>query len=161
MSQPSKHALVINGGISRGAFAVGALKKMFEKRPEMQFDILVGTGTGSLIIPFIALGKIEPLVEIFTTKHNKDIIRKFTLSERIKEASILDASPFWGLLDQYYTHGIYNQLMSTDKELYFNTVCLQTHALTVFSNRCNPAVTSRYAHRQPENYDQFLRTLLA
>jgi len=157
----SKHALVINGGISRGAFAVGALKKMFEKRPEMRFDILVGSGTGSLIIPFIALGKIEPLVEIFTTKHNKDIIRKFTLSERIKEASILDASPFWGLLDQYYTHGIYDQIMSTDQELYFNTVCLQTHALTVFSNKTNPAVTSRYAHRRPENYDQFLRTLLA
>ena len=157
----NKHALVINGGISRGAFAVGVLKKMFEKQPEMQFDILVGTGTGSLIIPFIALGKIAPLVEIFTTKHNKDIIKKFTLSERIKEASILDASPFWGLLDQYYTHGIYDQLMTTDKELYFNTVCLQTHALTVFSNRSNPAVTSRYAHRKPENYDQFLRTLLA
>src|SRR5258708_15039582 len=51
--------------------------------------------------------------------------------------------------------------MHTDKDVYFNTVCLQTHALTVFSNKNNPAITSRYAHRKPENYDQFLRTLLA
>lgn len=157
----SKHALVVNGGISRGAFAVGVVKKIFESRPELEFDILVGTGTGSLIMPFVALGEIEPLVEIFTTKHNKDIIRKFALSERIREASILDASPFWGLLDHYYTHGRYDRLLHTSKELYFNTVCLQTQELTVFSNKINPAVANRYAHRTIDNYDQFLRTLLA
>jgi predicted acylesterase/phospholipase RssA len=157
----SKNALVINGGISRGAFAVGAIKKIFESHPELKFDILVGTGTGSLIIPFVALGETAPLVEIFTTKHNKDVFRKFKLSERIEEASILDASPFWGLLDQYYTHGLYDRLRNTGKELYFNTVCLQTHALTVFSNQTHPAIAARYACRNFENYDQFLRTLLA
>jgi predicted patatin/cPLA2 family phospholipase len=157
----SKRALVINGGISRGAFAVGAIKKIFESRPDWEFDILVGSGAGSLIIPFVALGEIDKLVEIFTTKHNKDIIKKFSLSERIGETSILDASPFWGLLDQYYTHGLYDRLQHTSKELYFNTVCLQTHALTIFSNRLRPAVANQYTHRTFDTYDQFLRTLLA
>jgi len=157
----SKHALVINGGISRGAFAVGAIKKIFEYRPELDFDIFSGGGAGSLIIPFVALKDMQPLVEIFTTKHNKDIIKKFSLSERIQEASILDASPLWGLLDHYYTHGLYNKLCHADKILYFNTMCLQTHALTVFSPKSAPAVTSRYDRRCFENYDQFLRTLLA
>jgi len=157
----SKHALVINGGISRGAFAVGAIKKIFEHRPELDFDIFSGGGTGSLIIPFVALKDMKPLIEIFTTKHNKDIIKKFSLSERIQEASILDASPLWGLLDQYYTHGLYDRLCNTGKMLYFNTMCLQTHALTVFSPRYDPAISSRYDHRCFENYDQFLRTLLA
>jgi len=157
----SKQALVINGGISRGAFAVGAIKKIFECRPDLDFDIFSGGGSGSLIIPFVALKDMQPLVEIFTTKHNKDIIRKFSLSERIQETSILDAGPLWGLLDHYYTHGLYDRLCRTDKELYFNTMCLQTHALTVFSPRHNPAVAARYAHRCFENYDQFLRTLLA
>lgn len=156
-----KNALVINGGVSRGAFAVGAVKKIAASYPELDFDILVGTGVGSLIIPFVALKEIGPLIEIFTTKHDKDIIKKFTLSERLKESSILDASPLWGLLDQYYTHGRYDQLLSIDKELYFNTVCLQTHELTVFSNKSNPAVPTRYTHRSINNYDQFLRTLLA
>jgi NTE family protein len=157
----SKQALVINGGISRGAFAVGAIKKIFECRPELDFDIFSGGGSGSLIIPFVALKEMEPLVEIFTTKHNKDIIKRFSLSERLKEASILDAGPLWGLLDQYYTHGLYNRLCSTEKQLYFNTMCLQTHALTVFSPHHNPAIAARYAYRRFENYDQFLRTLLA
>jgi NTE family protein len=156
-----KNALVINGGISRGAFAVGAIKRILEERPELEFDILVGTGTGSLIIPFVALREIEPLVEIFTTKHNKDIVRKFTLSERLRETSILDASPFWGLLDHYYTHKRFDQLNESSKELYFNTVCLQTRELTVFSNKPAPAINARYAFRTIDNYDQFLRTLLA
>jgi NTE family protein len=157
----SKHALVINGGISRGAFAVGVIKKIFEIRPDLNFDILVGTGTGSLIVPFVALKELDPLVEIFTTKQNKEFIRPFSLSERLEEPSILDASPFWGLLDRYYTHHLYNRLLETSRELYFNTVCLQTHELTVFSNQPNPAVANRYAYRTIENYDQFLRTLLA
>ncbi|HEY4063523.1 MAG TPA: patatin-like phospholipase family protein [Puia sp.] len=157
----SKRALVINGGISRGAFAVGAIKKIMESQPEWDFDILVGAGAGSLIIPFAALGGIDTLVEVFTTKHNKDIIKKFSLSERTGETSILDASPFWGLLDQYYTHGLYDRLLALSKELYFNTVCLQTHALTTFSNRLRPAVANRYTHRTLDTYDQFLRTLLA
>ena len=113
----SKRALVINGGISRGAFAVGAIRKIIESRPDWEFDILVGSGAGSLIIPFVALGEIDTLVEIFTTKHNKDIIKKFSLSERVGETSILDASPFWALLDHYYTHGLYDRLQNTTKEL--------------------------------------------
>lgn len=157
----SKHALVINGGISRGAFAVGAIKKIFEYRPELDFDILSGGGSGSLIIPFAALKDMQPLIEIFTTKHNRDIIKKFSLSERIQEASILDASPLWGLLDHYYTHRLYDRLCNTNKILYFNTMCLQTHALTVFSPRRHQEIASRYDHRCFENYDQFLRTLLA
>jgi predicted acylesterase/phospholipase RssA len=157
----SKNALVINGSISRGAFAVGAVKKILESLPGLEFDILVGTGTGSLIIPFVALGEMEPLIEIFTTKHNKDIIRKFSLSERLKETSILDPTPFWGLLDQYYTHARYDRLLATPRELYFNTVCLQTHELTVFSNKTGPALDGRYAFRTIDQYDQFLRTLLA
>jgi len=157
----SKHALVVNGGISRGAFAVGAIQKIFEQRPELEFDVFSGGGAGSLIIPFVALKEMAPLVEIFTTKHSRDIIRKFSLSERIQEASILDAGPLWGLLDQYYTHGLYDRLCGTDKTLYFNTMCLQTHALTVFSPRHSPAIASRYDHRCFDSYDQFLRTLLA
>ncbi|HEY4208383.1 MAG TPA: patatin-like phospholipase family protein, partial [Puia sp.] len=73
----------------------------------------------------------------------------------------LDASPLWGLLDQYYTHGLYDRLCASGKEFYFNTMCLQTHALTVFSPDINPAIASLYAQRRFENYDQFLRALLA
>jgi len=157
----SKTALVIHGGISRGAFAVGAISKLMEIRPELQFDILSGGGAGSLIIPFVALKEIDPLVEIFTTKNNRDIIRKFSLSERIQEASILDASPLWSLLDHYYNHNLYNRLCASGKELYFNTMCLQTHAMTVFSPSIYPVLTPLCAQRCFETYDQFLRVLLA
>lgn len=140
---------------------MGAIKKLMEVRPEIEFDILSGGGAGSLIIPLVALKETDPLIEIFTTKHNRDVIKKFSMSERIQEASILDASPLWSLLDHYYNHSLYKRLCASGKELYFNTMCLQTHAMTVFSPSVDPAITPLYAQRCFENYDQFLRVLLA
>jgi predicted acylesterase/phospholipase RssA len=162
----NKNALVINGGVSKGAFAVGVVKKIFENYPALDFDILVGNGAGSLLIPFVALGEISMLTEIFTTKQDKDIVRKFSTPERIQESSIFDASPFWGLLNQYYTHEQYNKICSSHKQLYFNTLCLQSNACTFFSDKAAlPAFPASdalpYTHRTIETYDQFLRTLLA
>jgi predicted acylesterase/phospholipase RssA len=50
-----KRGLVVGGGGARGAWAVGALKYLFLDKGE-EFDIVVGTSTGSTIAPLAALG---------------------------------------------------------------------------------------------------------
>ena len=55
-------ALVISGGGSKGAFVVGVLKRLFAEYPALDFDIYVGTSTGSLMSPLVALiGALIPV----------------------------------------------------------------------------------------------------
>ena len=49
-----KRALVISGGGSKGAFAVGVLKQLFATYPNLDFDIYVGTSAGSLVVTLAA-----------------------------------------------------------------------------------------------------------
>ena len=51
-------ALVISGGASKGAFAGGVLEHLIKERGK-DYEILVGTSTGALIVPFAAIGKIH------------------------------------------------------------------------------------------------------
>jgi len=68
-----KTALVISGGGSRGAFAVGAVEVLWERG--WKFDIISGTSTGALIASLAAINDIETLVKIYTSVRTKDILR--------------------------------------------------------------------------------------
>jgi predicted patatin/cPLA2 family phospholipase len=67
-----KRALVISGGGSKGAFAGGAAEYLI-KELRIDYDIFVGTSTGSLIIPLLALGEIEKLKVAYTSTTQEDI----------------------------------------------------------------------------------------
>lgn len=66
-----KRAIVLSSGGSKGAYAVGIVKRYFEigKR----YDIIVGTSTGALIAPFIASENLEALIEGYTNIKHSDI----------------------------------------------------------------------------------------
>ena len=68
-----KTALVVSGGGSRGAFAVGVIEVLWEKG--WKFDIISGTSTGSLIASLATIDDIDELVKIYTSVRTKDIIR--------------------------------------------------------------------------------------
>jgi len=68
-----KTALVVSGGGSRGAFAVGVIEVLWERG--WKFDIISGTSTGSLIASLATIDDIEELVKIYTSVRTKDIIR--------------------------------------------------------------------------------------
>ena len=53
-----KRALVISGGGSKGAFAVGVIKQLQQLYPTLFFDIYVGSSTGSLIVPMGAIDEV-------------------------------------------------------------------------------------------------------
>ena len=52
---PTKRAMVISGGGSKGAFAVGVLDQFEQSEPDLSFDVFVGTSTGALIVLFLHL----------------------------------------------------------------------------------------------------------
>lgn len=58
-------ALVISGGGSKGAFAGGVAQYLLQNKNK-NYDLFIGTSTGSLLIPHLALGKIDKIHHVFT-----------------------------------------------------------------------------------------------
>lgn len=65
-------ALVISGGGSKGAFAGGVAQFLMEELHH-NYDLFVGTSTGSLLISHLALDKVEKIKEIYTSVNQKSI----------------------------------------------------------------------------------------
>ncbi len=65
-------ALVISGGGSKGAYAGGLAEYLIRER-KRNYDILIGSSTGSLLVPLLSIGEIDKLKEIFTSVTNSDI----------------------------------------------------------------------------------------
>ena len=60
-----KKALVISGGGSKGAFAGGVAQYLMEEE-KRQYDLFVGTSTGSLLVSHLAAKKIAEIKHAFT-----------------------------------------------------------------------------------------------
>lgn len=93
-------ALVISGGGSKGAFA-GGITEFLLKECQEHYDILVGTSTGSLMIPLIALGKIDLLKEIYTSVTNKDIFSVYPFIIKKSKGTIKTSINHFGIIRQY------------------------------------------------------------
>jgi len=74
----SKSALVISGGGSKGAFAGGVAQYLIEN-DKQEYDIFMGTSTGSLLISHLASNKINAIKQAFT---------------HVTQASIFSNNPF-------------------------------------------------------------------
>jgi len=67
-------SLVVSGGGSKGAFGGGVAQYLIEEEKK-EYDLLIGTSTGSLLVPFIAIKKMDILKEAYTTVTQKDIFK--------------------------------------------------------------------------------------
>ncbi|WP_316823150.1 patatin family protein [Pedobacter gandavensis] len=59
-------ALVISGGGSKGAFA-GGLAEYLIKVCKNDYQIFIGSSTGSLLVPLLSIGEIDKLKKVFTS----------------------------------------------------------------------------------------------
>ena len=76
-------ALVISGGGSKGAFAGGVAQYLME-RENREYDMFLGTSTGSLLVSHLACGKIDKLYDIFTNVQQQDIFSVSPFAQRKK-----------------------------------------------------------------------------
>ncbi len=158
-----KTALVISGGGSKGAFAVGVLKYM-ASTPQLSFDTLCGTSTGSLIVPLAATGEINLLENLYTTHVTSDIILTGNVINRFgnKNAySLYDAQPLSNLLKSTFTDDRYNAMIKSKKEVYLTTVCLQTGRITYFTNSDRPMTSPDYDVVKVNDSSTFRRAMFA
>ena len=65
-------ALVISGGGSKGAFAGGVAQYLIDEL-HINYDLFVGTSTGSLLISHLALGKVDKVKEVYTSVNQHSI----------------------------------------------------------------------------------------
>ena len=65
-------ALVISGGGSKGAFAGGVAQYLIEKKKN-NYDLFIGTSTGSLLVSHLASRKVNDIKEIYTNVTQNDI----------------------------------------------------------------------------------------
>ena len=156
-----KKALVISGGGSKGAFAVGVYKYLVSNFQNLDFDVFVGTSTGSLIAPLAALGRIDLLEQLYTTQKTENIVIKDNIGNRLNKDSIFDVSPLWETIKKFYTDEFYEELMNSGKEIFLNTTCLQTEELVVFTNVKDPVLSKHYEIRKLVNAEHFRRAVLA
>ena len=65
-------AVVISGGGSKGAFAGGVVQYLIEER-QKDYDLFIGTSTGSLLVCHLALGKVDKIKEVYTSVNQDSI----------------------------------------------------------------------------------------
>ncbi len=156
-----KTALVISGGGSKGAFAAGVVKQLAIEFPDIIFDILVGTSTGSLIVPLVALDELDLLEQLYTTVRTEDIVLQGNVGNRfLNQNSLYDAAPLANLIPQYYTDARGRRIFDLDKEVYLATTCLQTEQAVYFSTK-DPAFVTDYEVNRVNNSDELHRAIMA
>jgi len=76
-------ALVISGGGSKGAFAGGVAQYLMQEMKH-EYELLLGTSTGSLLIPHLALGNVDKIRQIYTNVNMEHIfnINPFVVKKR-------------------------------------------------------------------------------
>jgi predicted patatin/cPLA2 family phospholipase len=74
-------ALVISGGGSKGAFA-GGVAEYLMKEAQHDYKLFIGSSTGSLLIPHLAMGDVNKVKHIYTNVKQSDI---FSLNPFIKK----------------------------------------------------------------------------
>lgn len=126
-----KTALVISGGGSRGAFAVGAIEILWSKG--WKFDIISGTSTGSLIASLATIDAISTMVDIYTSVDTKDIIRLNW--RRLFRNAIYDTKPLEKLIRKTMKGARYNALMASTITTLLCRVGFQTGKIVYGSQR--------------------------
>jgi predicted patatin/cPLA2 family phospholipase len=79
-------AMVISGGGSKGAFAGGVAQYLIDEMG-YDYDILIGTSTGSLLISHLALNKIDKIRNVFTSVDERSIFNNYPFT--IKNDKVL------------------------------------------------------------------------
>ncbi|WP_396157677.1 patatin family protein [Flavobacterium sp.] len=94
-------ALVISGGGSKGAFGGGVAQYLMQENG-CEYDILIGSSTGSLLIPHLALGEVQKIYDIYSNVNMRSIfdISPFVVKNINTENEIVSIN-HWNVLKQF------------------------------------------------------------
>ena len=137
----NKDILVIGGGGAKGSYAVGLLTKM-----NRTYDIYIGTSTGALIAPLVALGKYDELKEAYLNLNNDSIYKvspfnrkgklsKYNLLKRIMKGknSLGESDKLKDLIRNYYTYQDHLIIQRSDIDVIITNTNMTTNKTEYFS----------------------------
>jgi NTE family protein len=157
----AKTALVISGGGSKGAFAVGVLKYIHERvRPIDQFDVYCGTSTGSLIVPLAMCGELELLENQYTTLRQNDLLILGSAANLALAVSLHDATPLKNKITELLTETRYARIKAA-VPLFLATVCLQTEQLVYWATKAPAKASASYDIEAITSTTDLRRAMLA
>lgn len=103
-----KKALVISGGGSKGAFG-GGVAEFLMKEKKKEYDLFLGTSTGSLMVSHLAVGMIDELKMLYTNVKQRSIFSnnpfKVRMVDGVRVVSIRHRNTFWNFLNGRKTFG--------------------------------------------------------
>ncbi|MGY8911506.1 MAG: patatin-like phospholipase family protein [Flavobacteriales bacterium] len=114
-----KKALVISGGGSKGAFA-GGVAQYLMKKENKDYDLFVGTSTGSLMVSHLALGMLDDLKELYTNVNQNTIFSNNPFHVKVvageKVVSVRHLNTLWNFINGRKTFGESKNLRKLIKE---------------------------------------------
>lgn len=150
-------ALVISGGGSKGAFAGGVAEYLIEEKGK-NYDLFLGTSTGSLMVSHLALGKLLELKAIYTTVSQRKIFSNNPFIVRTvhgeKVVSVNHLNTLWNFINgrrtfgesknlrkfikKYITEAYFNRIVNSDKDVIVTVSNLTTNQVEYKSIKdCN------------------------
>lgn len=150
-------ALVISGGGSKGAFAGGVAEYLIEEKGK-EYDLFLGTSTGSLMVSHLALGKTHDLKAIYTTVSQRKIFSNNPFVVRTvhgeKVVSVNHLNTLWNFINgrrtfgesknlrrfikKYITEDYFNRIKNSDKDVIVTVSNLTTNQVEYKSVKdCN------------------------
>ena len=94
-------ALVISGGGSKGAFA-GGLAEYLITVQKREYKIFIGSSTGSLLVPLLAIGKLGKLKTVFTSVTQEDIFNNCPFIIKKVNGVYKTSINHWGILKMFF-----------------------------------------------------------
>lgn len=114
-----KKALVISGGGSKGAFA-GGVAEYLMKKERKEYDLFLGTSTGSLMVSHLALEMLDELKDLYTNVNQETIFSnnpfKIKKIAGEKVISINHLNTLWNFINGRKTFGESKNLRSLIKK---------------------------------------------
>ena len=93
-------ALVISGGGSKGAFAGGVAQFLIQEA-KRDYDLFVGTSTGSLLISHLALNKLDKIKDIYSNVNQDSIFNNCPFIIKKKHGVETIAINHWNVLRNF------------------------------------------------------------
>jgi len=126
-----KTGLVISGGGTKGAFAVGVLDYM-RNQMGIQFDLVMGTSTGALITPLLVTDEIGALKEIYRSVDTPALLTKVDPVTAFNSGYLYSSDGLSAIIKNAITQQRWDTISASPRQMCVTGVSYQSGMTTYF-----------------------------
>jgi len=126
-----KTGLVISGGGTKGAFAVGVLEYL-RKVKNIEFDLVIGTSTGALITPLLVTDEIDALKKIYCSVDTPTLLTKLDILDAYTKGYLFSSDGLSAIIQNAITLDRWNAIQASPKQMCVTGVGFQSGNTTYF-----------------------------